>query len=136
MEDSKPKCPPEFWRRERRVKVLPLSVVLTAKDELKDLAKQIKDLEPFITLAMQQHRDAMRYYKGILEERRWFKEHTKHVPDDVRVSLLAAAKARSQKQREYETLKNIRYTLQTAHQRKAKYILGLRELERFKGSKP
>lgn len=128
----KPKCPPEFWRRERRVKVLPTEVVMAAKEEIRELAKQIKDLQLVINRLAEEHRAAMRHYKGVFAERHQFKITIGSVPVDTAQALKEAHRNRIMKQREYEAVQLARMSLQQLYRRKTKYVLGLRQLERLK----
>lgn len=127
---SKPKTPPEFWRRTPRVKVLPAAQITQAKEERRRVARQIKEIDGPIYDAVDKIKDLSRMERGILSERVWFLTNTKSVPEHVREDLKKVRRELHTARGTLNILTDAKYVLIQEACRLHTLILNLRALER------
>ena len=127
---KQPKCPPEFWRREKRVKQETNQDIVRLKEDQKKLQGELDTLSAMILKKADEFADACIMIKGLAATQKIYNETTGYPDRRVTDKLTNWNKSKRTLQREYECLQNSRTAILTLIQKLHQECLDIRLKER------
>lgn len=105
---KQPKCPPEFWRREKRTKVKPNWEIIRLKEDRKQLQSDLTTLQQVIDKKSNELDDACVMVAGLTSTQRYYCETMGHPDHRTKEKLRQWSKKKRSLQKEYESLQHSR----------------------------